>query len=317
MPAVPEVWPALAPLAGVAPPDARGPLEPLADLVGRPAPARPGKLRRLVRLLQRAAKKCLNPWLDVQTRFNRGAIDALDAHARTLRDQERFNRAAVDALAAWTHGLQTQLARLQAHVEALTSHVNDWACRLQADRDERPAQVGARILENVFVHSRLPPPPGRLLDLGCAEGTNAIAMASLGFHVVGIDRRRPPLGHPNFQMLHASLARLPFPDDSFDVAVAMSAVESDQVAVAEVARVLRPGGRFLLTVPFGHGAVPHCRLCDAEALTQMLRPFRVLERAFGVREGDAWHYTADERRAGEADSRERVGAVALVVAEKP
>jgi SAM-dependent methyltransferase len=413
---VPEVRPLLEPLSEVVRSDARAQLQPLAGLVNHPAAARPGKISGLIRLLRRALKKFMNPWLDVQTRFNQGTIDALESSSRALHDQARFNRATVETLDGCMRALQAQLNQVQSHVhlslQSLTTYLNDCSHSLQAEREEqehrvadlvrslreqvdeaiekledrfaqhvrgckaqmevrtqqavvqavnrelgaqgeiakagllfshpcwiqiqnqgpRIIQVSERILENIFVHSRLPAPPGRLLDLGCAESINAIEMASLGFQVVGVDLRRLPLEHPNFEMVQANIAKLPFPDGSFDVVVSLSTIEhvglgwytqeeqgnSDHRVIAEAARVLRPGGRFLLTVPFGRGiATPVHRIYDPETLTDLLRPFRVLERALGVRAGDAWTYTTDEQRASEADSKDRVSAVALVVAEKP
>jgi SAM-dependent methyltransferase len=413
---VPDVRPLLEPLSEVVRSDARAQLQPLAGLVNHPAAARPGKISGVIRLLRRALKKFMNPWLDVQTRFNQGAIDALESSSRALHDQTRFNRATVETLDACVRALQAQLNQVQSHVhsslQALTTYFNDCSYSLQAEREEqehrivdqmrslreqveevlegaekryaqsvqeykaqmeirtqqaclqavnrelgwkgaiaqgglhfnppicvqlhedgpRVLHVSERILEHIFVHSRLPAPPARLLDLGCAESTNAIEMASLGFQVVGVDLRRLPLVHPNFEMVQANLAKLPFPDASFDVVVSLSTIEhvglgwytqeeqgnSDQRVIAESVRVLRPGGRFLLTVPFGRGgATPVHRIYDPETLTALLRPFRVLERAFGVRAGEAWTYSTDEQAASEADSKDRVSAVALVVAEKP
>jgi SAM-dependent methyltransferase len=93
----------------------------------------------------------------------------------------------------------------------------------------------------------------RVLDIGCGDGQVARLAASGGAElVVGID--------PTWNQISIAAARgggvrvaragadgLPFADESFDAAVACLVFEHiravDQ-AIAEVARVLRPGGRF-------------------------------------------------------------------------
>src|SRR5262249_1057018 len=145
--------------------------------------------------------------------------------------------------------------------------------------------ITERILEHIFVHTRLPRPPARVLDLGCAESTNSVEMASLGYEVVGVDLRDLPLRHSSFQMVRADIAHLPFPDESFAVAVSLSTIEhvgldwygqapegtNDHKVIAEVYRVLRPGGRLILTCPFGRAATtPVHRVLDRPALDALL-----------------------------------------------
>jgi ubiquinone/menaquinone biosynthesis C-methylase UbiE len=195
----------------------------------------------------------------------------------------------------------------------------------------RVTNVTERIVEHIFVHNRIPRPPAKVLDMGCAESTTAIELASLGFQVTGVDLRRLPLEHPNFRMMEANLGDLPFADAQFDIVVCLSTIEhvglgwytdgdptTDKTALVEAVRVLRPGGTFLLTVPFGRRAVtPVHRVYDLEQLNELVAPLTVTEMSFAVRDGEAWTFTADAAVAGQADSAERVGAVALVVAEKP
>jgi SAM-dependent methyltransferase len=95
-----------------------------------------------------------------------------------------------------------------------------------------------------------------ILDVGCGTGTMLGHLARFG-HAQGIDAdaeairfcrergveavRRVPPGTP-----------LPFADGTFDLVTALDVVEhidDDAAAVAQMARVLRPGGLALLTVP--------------------------------------------------------------------
>jgi ubiquinone/menaquinone biosynthesis C-methylase UbiE len=93
----------------------------------------------------------------------------------------------------------------------------------------------------------------RVLDIGTGEGQVARLLASEGMRVAGIDptvaqvaeaaRRGGGVGYAR-----AAASGLPFADATFDAAVACLVFEHiDDVdeAIAEVARVLRPGGRFL------------------------------------------------------------------------
>jgi SAM-dependent methyltransferase len=94
----------------------------------------------------------------------------------------------------------------------------------------------------------------RVLDVGCGDGQVARLARKLGAEVVaGVDPIWNQIsvaaargGGPSYA--RADAAALPFADGSFDTAVACLVFEhirSVDEAVAEVARVLRPGGVFL------------------------------------------------------------------------
>jgi SAM-dependent methyltransferase len=94
----------------------------------------------------------------------------------------------------------------------------------------------------------------RLLDVGTGEGQLARAAVRLGIgRVVGLDPTQAQVaaalkrgGGPAF--LRGGAAHLPFPGSAFDVAVACLVFEhiiDYREAIAEVARVLEPGGLFL------------------------------------------------------------------------
>lgn len=92
----------------------------------------------------------------------------------------------------------------------------------------------------------------RVLDVGCGAGFLTNHLAGEGFEVTGIDcsasslaeaARRDPTGQVRY--LQADAYALPFADQSFDVVAALDFlehVERPAEAIAEMARVLRPGG---------------------------------------------------------------------------
>lgn len=92
----------------------------------------------------------------------------------------------------------------------------------------------------------------RILDVGCGEGQISRAVAAGGARVVGIDPTQRNIdvarergGGPDYEL--ASADDLPFGDRSFDAVVAclvFEHIDSLDAAIAEVSRVLVPGGRF-------------------------------------------------------------------------
>ncbi len=91
--------------------------------------------------------------------------------------------------------------------------------------------------------------PGRVLDVGSADGPSVDWMK--GDHQrIALDM--DPRGLAPGSGVCASATALPFPDASFDVVAAFDVIEHcepEDRAVAELARVLRPGGRLLASVP--------------------------------------------------------------------
>ncbi len=101
-------------------------------------------------------------------------------------------------------------------------------------------------------------PPGlEVADLGCGTGELLISLAPSVARIVGVDQEAAMLkvaaqrcnGQPNVELVHSSLESLPLPDRSLDVALCMLVlhhVEDLAATLAEVSRVLRPGGRLVV-----------------------------------------------------------------------
>jgi SAM-dependent methyltransferase len=100
--------------------------------------------------------------------------------------------------------------------------------------------------------------PVELLDAGCGTGGTTVALEQFG-RVTGVDIAEAALMCANQrdlrgQLAQASIQELPFPSGRFDVVTSFEVVyhlgvSDDRRALAELRRVLRPGGLLLLRVP--------------------------------------------------------------------
>lgn len=99
------------------------------------------------------------------------------------------------------------------------------------------------------------PPGARVLDLACGTGDITYAIAACGARAIGLDftrrmleiaRRKPAAAPATF--VGGDMMALPFPDAAFDLVTAgygIRNVPRIAPALAEIHRVLRPGGRCL------------------------------------------------------------------------
>jgi ubiquinone/menaquinone biosynthesis C-methylase UbiE len=132
----------------------------------------------------------------------------------------------------------------------------------QVERFDRWAETSDRsfLQRRVFepVHEALIQALGsvegwRVLDVGCGTGTLTVALARRSARAIGVDpaprmvaQARAKQGCAPVTFIVGSAEALPFADSSFDGATASMTVHHWRDAergLAEVARVLRPGGR--------------------------------------------------------------------------
>lgn len=99
-------------------------------------------------------------------------------------------------------------------------------------------------------------PRGRLLDIGCGHGEFGALLKSHGWTVAGVDLDPLQIAGASSRGLEATLCDLthglPHPDGRFDAVYAGELIEhlvDTDAFLVEVARVLRPGGVFVLTTP--------------------------------------------------------------------
>jgi SAM-dependent methyltransferase len=157
------------------------------------------------------------------------------------------------------------------------------------------------------------PEPGRLIDLGCGTGRLCAHFAPRGFECVGVDlsaemlaRARPNV--PAATFVHANIVQ-PFarPGWSFDYAACLFSTlgmvrggENRARVLANVSRLLKPGGRFVLHVHsrFFRG-LGRMRVARQRVQTMLRRPTAgdlTMPQAYGGAPLTLHHFTLREAR---------------------
>jgi SAM-dependent methyltransferase len=140
----------------------------------------------------------------------------------------------------------------------MTEWFEDWFgevyLELYPHRDEAEAARAVALLQRHGVITK----GGRVLDLACGAGRHAIALAGAGTRVCGLDLSMPLLRSARVRKVEAGLVRgdirrLPLRSGAFDTVVNLftsfgyfGTDAEHECALREVARVLKPGGRFAL-----------------------------------------------------------------------
>ncbi len=197
-------------------------------------------------------------------------------------------------------------------------------------------KVNERIVELPFALRELNHPNGsKGLEFGCATSRLSLELASAGFQVTGIDLDDYYFTHPNLKFIQGDFLKSNLKENYFDAVVSVSAIEhcglkyygddaaedGDRQVVEKIWRILRKGGKLIMTVPFGKPGVRKgkYRVYDAKMLEKLLNGFKVIKQEFYVCTSDKYWQPADEGAAARTDSltTDAIQAVVCVVAEKP
>lgn len=87
-----------------------------------------------------------------------------------------------------------------------------------------PKDVNERSIEYSFVFMNLNPPPAKL-DVGCSGSELPMILATHGYNVYGIDIRDYHIKRPNFVFIKGDIMSTCFPDNFFDIVIAVLTIE--------------------------------------------------------------------------------------------
>ncbi len=95
---------------------------------------------------------------------------------------------------------------------------------------------------------------GKVLEIGTGSGYGVEVIAPHTTQFITLDKHRTQGLHlpPHAEFREAKVPPLPFADGEFDTVISFQVIEhikQDQEFVREVARVLKPGGRFIVSTP--------------------------------------------------------------------
>jgi len=113
-----------------------------------------------------------------------------------------------------------------------------------------------KIESELTAASNLLAKPPRLLDIGCATGSLLAHLRERGWETTGVEISGPQAEYGrrqrNLDVRSLPLEENRFPTDAFNVVLASHLIEhlnAPAALVAEVHRILAPGGRFFVTTP--------------------------------------------------------------------
>ncbi len=147
-----------------------------------------------------------------------------------------------------------------------------------------------RIVEIPLVIQNITSPQSNILDVGCNESLLTLHLASLGHKVTALDLNGYGFPHPNIQVIKGDICQITLPEKSYDYIIFLSVIEhvglgaygekafetGDKAALLASAKFLKPGGKIILSMPFGQASQSRIqRVYDQAGIQNLCSGFRI------------------------------------------
>lgn len=179
----------------------------------------------------------------------------------------------------------------------------------QQQTRENKFVITPRIIEYPIVFQYLKPESKKVLDFGCVEDLLPIHLASMGYHVTGLDFREYPFEHENFKFIQADILKWEPLEELFDAILSVSTIEhvglsaygdpecseGDKIAVEKLWRSLRKTGEMIITVPAGKPCVHRgMRIYDEERIRDVFPEVDILRFFYKPDRHQMWEETSSD-----------------------
>ncbi len=180
-----------------------------------------------------------------------------------------------------------------------------------------PNLAGDRDVEWSWVAAHIPDGPGEALDFGAGTGFLSFIAAQRQFKVTAVDLGQAEwlYSPPGLKFMQGDILKLSLPEKNFDLVINCSTVEhvglagrygvkqnandGDIEAMARLRKLMKSGGKMLLTIPVGRDAVfpPISRIYGAQRLPQLLEGFKIEKEEFWFKDNRNRWIAADKSTA--------------------
>lgn len=168
-----------------------------------------------------------------------------------------------EGLPSFDQGWLTDGSQAEPYLSYAEDPSVNWSDELEAMHEEssRTHFIDRWTRGAVLDRVALRRPDAAIADVGCSTGYMLEDLAGaypdatlIGVDLIAAGLRKAHENVPSARLLHADACALPIADASIDVVVSVNLLEhvpDDRAALAEMARILRPGGHAVIVVPGG------------------------------------------------------------------
>jgi SAM-dependent methyltransferase len=169
----------------------------------------------------------------------------------------------------------------------------------------------------------------KILEVGCTTSYFSHELAARTKRLYGLDVRPCPSKPPLMVFSQQDIRKTEYPENFFDIIILVSTLEhiglggygdyqqqnGDIEAVAQLRRILIPGGKILITVPFS-GSFTVCgitRIYDEDRIKKICESFKVIKNDYFIHQKKNWVKVT--KSVAQTSSAPKLGKYAMICLE--